>query len=169
MPNKMKLINVILFVLAIIALLAWGGSIASKPDSTADANGAAVLSVFQSAEKAHDFGSIRMKDGPVTHRFSLLNPSDKPLTIRKMSTSCMCTKAYLISEDGRKGPFGMAGHGFIPPVNESVPQGSSRDIEVVFDPAAHGPAGIGPVDRAVFVEDSNGGKKILTIKALVTP
>ena len=64
----------------------------------------------------------------------------------------------------------MPGHGgAVPKVNETIKAGESRNIEVVFDPNAHGPAGIGMIDRFVFIEDANGEKLQLEIKATVTP
>jgi hypothetical protein len=64
----------------------------------------------------------------------------------------------------------MPGHGgFAPDINEIVPPQENRGVDVVFDPAAHGPAGVGRIERAVFIEDENSGMKTLTIKALVTP
>ena len=111
-----------------------------------------------------------MKRGKVHRLFPVANESDIPVTIQTITTSCMCTEAFLIGGEARKGPFGMPGHGFnSPPVNEVIPAKESRNIEVVFDPAAHGPAGIGRIERSVFIETAEGGTQAITIKALVTP
>ena len=47
--------------------------------------------------------------------------------------------------------------------------GEDAIIEVVFDPAAHGPAGIGPVDRVVTIENTAGRPLVLAFAATVTP
>lgn len=120
-------------------------------------------------ETVHDFGMISMADGNVAKIFQVSNSSDQDIVLTKIYTSCMCTIAYLIKQDGnKKGPFGMFGHGGSS-VNENIKAGEIRDIEVVYDPNAHGPAGIGIVERFIYLEDSDGGILQLEIKAKVTP
>ena len=64
----------------------------------------------------------------------------------------------------------MPGHsGFVPKANEVVKSGGTLDIEIVYDPNAHGPAGVGSIDRFVYLEDSDGGKLQFEIRANVTP
>ena len=55
------------------------------------------------------------------------------------------------------------------PANEIIKAGESRKIRVVYDPNAHGPAGVGQIDRFIELTDSNGAKLQLEIKANVTP
>ncbi|OGN16959.1 MAG: hypothetical protein A3F48_00885 [Candidatus Yanofskybacteria bacterium RIFCSPHIGHO2_12_FULL_41_9] len=63
----------------------------------------------------------------------------------------------------------MPGHGYVPPVKESLNSGEEAVIKVVFDPNAHGPAGIGKIQRSIFIE-SDGSKSLeLQISASVTP
>ena len=76
----------------------------------------------------------------------------------------------MVKGDGStKGPFGMAGMGYVPPANETIKPGESRIVRVVYDPNAHGPAGVGQIDRFVTLTDSSGGTLQFEIKALVTP
>ena len=42
-------------------------------------------------------------------------------------------------------------------------------LDVVFDPAAHGPAGVGPTERAVTIESDAGEPLVLGFTALVRP
>ena len=158
-------------VISFIALLFFAGSATSKKTSSTTQNGAAVSSAFTASETFFDFGTISMKNGKVSRMFSVANGGAAPQTIKRISTSCMCTEAFLVGQDNSKrGPFGMPGHGgFAPDINEVVPPQENRGIEVVFDPGAHGPAGVGKIERAVFVEDGSGGTQVITIKALVTP
>ena len=81
----------------------------------------------------------------------------------------MCTRACIESPNGEKGPFGMEGMGYVPPANETIKAGESIDIKAVYDPNAHGPAGVGFVDRFVILTDANGNEIKLEIKAVVTP
>lgn len=124
--------------------------------------------VFETDSQIFDFGSISMADGVVSHTFNLKNSSGDSVKVEKLYTSCMCTEATLVSADDRLGPFGMEGHGFIPRIDKQIESGGQVGVEVVFDPTAHGPAGIGPVDRTIFLE-TDFGMVELTIVATVTP
>ena len=165
----MKKILILIAIVVAFALLFVAGKTASKERTSAEKNSASVASAFTADATQYDFGDISMKQGKVNHSFALANESKQPISIRKITTSCMCTEAFLTHGENRKGPFGMEGHGGVPPVDEIVPVGESVVVETVFDPAAHGPAGVGNIERAVFVEDENGGTAVLTFKALVTP
>jgi len=82
----------------------------------------------------------------------------------------MCTEA--VFEDGKitKGPFGMPGHGLsIPAANVTMEPGSEAEIIVTFDPAAHGPAGVGKIIREIYLEEGAGQPLILRFSANVTP
>jgi len=121
-------------------------------------------------ETFYDFGTISMKNWTVTKEFKVTNPTDKDITINTVLTSCMCTSAFIVEPDGStKGPFGMSGMGYVPPANELIKAGESRMIKVVYDPNAHGPAGVGQIDRFVTLTDSSGAELRFEIKALVTP
>lgn len=154
-----------MIVLGIIGLMFLGRG---NQTSSAPQDSGAVGSMTVS-EKLFDFGTISMKDGLVDHVFKVTNSSDKDIYIKKVYTSCMCTNAYIDGADGEKGPFGMEGMGYLPPANEIIKAGESRNIKVVYDPNAHGPAGVGAIDRFVYLTDASGGTLRLEIKATVTP
>jgi len=121
-------------------------------------------------DKIFDFGTISMAAGPVNYIFELKNTGNNPVTVKKIYTSCMCTTAYLDGGERRVGPFGMPGHGGPSGrASETIGPGESRRLQVIFDPAAHGPAGVGKIERLVVLEDNQGGTVELTIKAVVTP
>jgi len=63
----------------------------------------------------------------------------------------------------------MAGHGPAPRLEERLAPGATAQVEVVFDPAAHGPAGIGQTDRIVTIGNDGGPPLELRFSALVTP
>lgn len=119
--------------------------------------------------KEYDFGTISMARGKVNTVFKVKNPSSQSATIKKIYTSCMCTSASFIKGNDRLGPFGMQGHGFIPNINQELRAGEEAQIEVVFDPAAHGPSGIGSITRQIILETGDNGKLALEISATVTP
>ena len=169
-------------VFGIVALMLWGrgsqtAEVAQSPASSEDHGHTAIASQnfgatdsLTAPEKLYDFGTISMKNGLVDHVFKVTNSSDRDIYITKVSTSCMSTNAYIESAGGKKGPFGMEGHGGrIPPANETIKAGESIDVRVVYDPNAHGPAGVGVIDRLVYLTDAAGNTFQLGIKATVTP
>jgi len=125
---------------------------------------------LRARERNFNFGSISMAAGKVTHRYRFRNATSAPIVLGKMYTSCMCTTAALVKSSGRKfAPVGMPGHTPIPALNETLQPDEEAMVEVVFDPAAHGPAGIGPIDRVVTIEHNAGQPLELAFSANVTP
>ena len=123
----------------------------------------------ENAEKnSFDFGRISMAAGTVIKSFEIKNENRVPLTVKKMYTSCMCTIATLKTSDTQYGPFGMPGHGFIPSIDATIAPNTKGTVEVVFDPAAHGPAGVGRIERIITLE-TDGEPIEFFISATVTP
>ncbi|MCR4310954.1 MAG: DUF1573 domain-containing protein [Candidatus Taylorbacteria bacterium] len=169
-------ITIIFGALSLIAILFALGYVDSKGANTASVQGvggshpAKAESQLVAQETLYDFGTISMKNGLATKEFTVANPTDTDVTVRTLLTSCMCTNAYLVKPNGAvKGPFGMPGMGYVPPVNERIKAGESRVIRVVYDPNAHGPAGVGRIDRFVILTEEDGDELQLEIIANVTP
>lgn len=164
-------ITIALVLLVFVGLFVWGYG--GRRGTTASVQGA-VAAVSASAliapEVFYDFGTISMKNGNVTREFVVTNPTDQDILVKTVLTSCMCTSAFVVEPNGSvKGPFKMPGMGYVPSANELIKAGESRSIRVVYDPNAHGPAGVGRIDRFVTLTDASGGALQLEIKALVTP
>ena len=119
--------------------------------------------------KDYDCGAISMAVGKVTRKFKIKNTSPEPVIIEKIYTSCMCTEAMLIKNEEHFGPYGMPGHGFIPKINQVINKNEEATVEVIFDPAAHGPAGVGKIQRIVTVGNTAGEPLQLSFTATVTP
>lgn len=168
----MKSVVSITAVLLVLGALFYLGS-RSQAGTEASVQGvssAHAASALTASEVLYDFGTISMKDGNVTKDFTITNPTDADIAVSTVVTSCMCTTAFLVGKDGSlKGPFGMVGMGYAPPANEVIKAGESRVVRVVYDPNAHGPAGVGAIDRFVTLADAEGGALELEVKALVTP
>lgn len=114
---------------------------------------------------AHDFGTISMGDGDVVHVYELKNRSSEPVTLGEIYTSCMCTTAQAKYEDGTESKVaGMRGHGAATALNRAIQPGESFQVEAVFDPAAHGPSGVGPVNRVVYVQTNSREKQMIELK-----
>lgn len=164
--------TIAIVLLVFLGLFIWG--YAGNRGTTASVQGASGAAASEGSliapEVFYDFGTISMKNGNVTKAFTVSNPTEQDMKLSTVSTSCMCTKAFIIGPDGSmKGPFGMPGMGYVPPANEVIRAGESRTIRVVYDPNAHGPAGVGRIDRFITLTDDSGNVVQLEIVANVTP
>ncbi|MBI2454455.1 MAG: DUF1573 domain-containing protein [Parcubacteria group bacterium] len=173
----MKLKNFLIYIISIVVVVGGLVWIARPGQNDIADPTAAIVSTLTTPENQYDFGTISMANGKVSKIFTITNSSAEPMQIEKIYTSCMCTEASLIlgspsansGQTLRFGPFGMPGHGLVPKVNQALDAGESAEIEVVFDPNAHGPAGVGAIERIVFVEEKGRQPLELKIKAMVTP
>ena len=158
---------------AIIGILVLGGLIwLARPNgtnNTASVSATSGGSLVALEANNYDFGSISMAAGKVKHSFKIKNTSEEVVTIGKMYTSCMCTTASLMIAGKQFGPIGMPGHGAIPSINQTINPNEEATVEVVFDPAAHGPAGVGRIERSVTLENNTGKPVLLMLAAMVTP
>lgn len=154
---------------ALIALLALAVIFVMKPaPATPVVTGSASTLVAEAA--AYDFGAVPINGGFVRRIYVVRNIGTEPITIEKMYTSCMCTTALMRAGGKAWGPFGMPGHGIGGGrISTALAPGETAEVEAVFDPAAHGPAGVGPVSRAVYLENTAGDPLELSFTALVTP
>jgi len=158
------------FFLVIMGLFAWGNAARGKSAAQGIFGSDAPKSVLLAPEVFYDFGTISMRNGLVSKDFTITNPTDQDITLKTLITSCMCTKAFIVKEDGSlKGPFGMPGMSYVPPANELIKAGASLTVRALYDPNAHGPAGVGRIDRFIGLADANGGTLEFEIKANVTP
>ncbi len=118
---------------------------------------------------SYEFGTISMKNGNVQQSFTITNSGKESVELTKLFTSCMCTVASLHAGGNNYGPFGMQGHGYIPPISATLAPNESATVDVTFDPTAHGPAGVGYIERTIFVENSAGDPLEIPFTVTVTP
>ena len=169
--SKKLLTGGVVFVIA-LGVLIWIArpsdtvSVSGNGDTTATATPGALVT----DEPQVALGSVSMAAGDVTRTFTVRNTSNAAVTLRQMYTSCMCTTASVEFSNGvRRGPYGMPGHGINPSFEERIEPNETFTVAVVFDPAAHGPAGIGPVERTVTLEYDEGKMLTFGFSATVTP
>ncbi|HXV27273.1 MAG TPA: DUF1573 domain-containing protein [Candidatus Paceibacterota bacterium] len=159
---------VLIGTLAAAGILAWaarpGGTPLATPMSDIAAPGP-----LEPSETSFDFGTISMAAGTVRHRIAVTNTGASSVTLGKTYTSCMCTSVSLDHAGRKYGPYGMLGHGFIPRVNASVAPQDTASLIITFDPAAHGPSGVGPIQRTVTMENDAGTPVVVSFTANVTP
>lgn len=117
-------------------------------------------------ETNHDWGEIKINGGKAEKVFLIKNVGSGPLKLSDVSTSCMCTTAQVII-DGKGSPFfGM--HQKSSWVGE-IPAGKEAELKIVFDPAFHGPSGVGAMTRQIEVatNDKNNPKLEFMLKGVV--
>ena len=140
----------------VVALLILGGIIwLAKASSSADQVNPPLATINQSIVvpiDTYDFGTISMAKGKVSYSFTIKNSASQSLMLKKIYTSCMCTEAKIISRGEEFGPFGMQGHGVNSGLDRSIDPNEEIEVVVIFDPNAHGPSGVGPIERVVTLE-----------------
>ena len=167
----MKIKNILIAIPLLLLLVAGAAWIIGRVGTNNAAVSLATSTGILTADmEQYDFGTVSMAAGKVSHRFAVTNPGTEPITVTKLSTSCMCTTALLIKRDTTLGPYGMEGHGgYVPKIRTDIALNETVTIEAVFDPTAHGPAGVGKIDRAVMLENNTGTPLVLRFAAMVTP
>lgn len=134
-----------------------GGASSQQQHDGAAANDIAKVDSNVSLNKSDfDFGTIPIHGGKVSTVFTVTNEGDEPVTLTKITTSCMCTDATI---DGKK--FGLH---MDPAANIVLEPKSSKEVTVTFDPLAHGEKGTGPVTRVVAITTNSSATPQLMFK-----
>lgn len=157
----------ILGALALLGGIAWAGR--NSPTNNTSSEAPQAGGALVGSETAFDFGAVSMAAGTVKHAFAIKNTGTAPVKISTVYTSCMCTSAKLTINGQTLGPYGMPGHGPLPRINEILEAGAEATVEAEFDPAAHGPAGVGRIQRTITIEHDAGQALELGFAAQVTP
>ena len=99
--------------------------------------------------------------------FEMKNTGDGDLKIDSIWTSCHCTTAKLTANGKTSAEFGMDKYS----TSQKIAPGESGFLEVTFDPAFHGPQGIGAAVREIYLStnDPLNPKARIQLSANVTP
>ena len=162
MKQKTVLIILGIITFAILGLGVWllsqpaGGAVVEKSDQAK----------AEAAELNYDWGEIKINGGNAEKSFMIKNSGSGQLKLLDVSTSCMCTTAQVII-DGKLSPlFKM--HQKSAWIGEVQP-GKEAELKVIFDPAFHGPSGVGAMTRQIEVStnDKNNPKLEFLLKGVV--
>ena len=116
----------------------------------------------------HDFGRVPIDGGKVETLFNIVNEAPGEMRLLSVATSCGCTEAVAEFGDGSTvGSFDLPVDGQDSDAGRSVSAGESFKVRVVFDPAAHGPEGVGELMREVILATRDGAQTRLVIRANV--
>jgi hypothetical protein len=132
------------FITAAVILAFFAGCVfgqAQQAQPPQQKNGKATF-----ATMAHDFGSIKEADGPVTFVFDFSNTGTDPLLLKNVQASCGCT-----TPDWPREP---------------ILPGKNGSIKVTFNPANKA----GGFDKSITItSDGNPGTQVLKINGTVVP
>ena len=148
-PNKL-LITISILTLVILGLGVW---LLARP-APGSRLGASVASPGRAEVPVTEFdwGTIDYGAGDAVAEFTINNPGPGTLSLAEVGTSCMCTTAQIIINDQKSPYFGM--HAKSSWVGQ-VPAGGQAKLKVVFDPAFHGPQGVGPFTRQIVMKTND--------------
>lgn len=103
-------------------------------------------------ERTFDWGNIPYSGGNATKTFTIKNTGTGVLQLSGVKTSCTCTKAQ-VTIDGKGSPY-FSMHSTSGWVGQVAP-GKEAQLLVIFDPAFHGPSGVGSVERLISLETND--------------
>lgn len=161
------IVGTFLVIIALVAGVAvWASIPTSTPGGGVSASGGdrfinnTKADGISAAIESIDIGKVGYGNGLVSKTYQLKNDTGRDLKLKKIVTSCMCTKARVKFSEKTTKYYAMEMNGDKNPIiSYDFPAGSTAELEFNFDPAAHGPAGIGPVDRVITLYFDNGYKE----------
>ena len=165
----MKDSKILIGIALVTLLLVGGGALLLGGKSEGSTQVASEVLGIETNPNYYDLGEVPINGGIVTKEYSFKNITGSFLKLKKVATSCMCTTASVQIGGEITKFFGMEGHGDAnPPVNIEIGGGEDGKVVVKFDPAAHGPQGVGPFNRVVYLTFSDpAGVKELTFSGTV--
>jgi hypothetical protein len=157
MSDKKFLIGL---VVVSVLLIGGGLALAVRGGNSAPASQIETKSLARAVlgETSYDWGEIGINNGNAEAFFTIKNEGADPLKLSNIITSCACTTAQLIMGDQQSPAFGM--HNKSAYVFEVPPQGEAQ-LKVIFDPAYHGPNGVGPINREIKITTNDANQPVL--------
>lgn len=155
MKNKKEKTKAYKFIIGIVLtsflVLAGGIFLVSRMESSPEVI-ASQNAKAQVEKTEYDWGRIKLDEGDVKKTFTIKNIGTDTLSLLNISTSCMCTTAQVKIGEQTSPFFGM--HSKSSWIGEVEPE-EKAELEIVFDPAYHGPSGVGPISREIIVETND--------------
>lgn len=148
--------KILLGVLGITFLIIVGGVALFGGGEESTATPMTQVMGVETSPASYELGAVPINGGLVTKEYKVKNTTDEVIKLKKIATSCMCTQVK-VSVGGKETRFFGMEHAMDknPPVNLEFEPGQTASVTVNFDPAAHGPQGVGPFDRSVLLTFSD--------------
>lgn len=151
--------KIIILTIAATIIIVVLGSVWLSSSSTPQVSASQNAKAYVISPTSADWGQIPMNKGNVLKVFTLKNTGTDTLKLYNIKTSCHCTKAHVSIGSDDSPDFGMDSYSSW--VGEVAP-GKEAKLSVIFDPAYHGPQGVGPISRFVSVETNDKANPKLT-------
>lgn len=156
--KKLFLFIALFAVLALTGCADSGGSASSLKKVT----NSGTIAVADD-NNSYDWGNIDIKGGDKKHTFTFTNEGSDDLILKGAETSCMCTKArYRLSNGSVSPKYGM--HNNPTSWATTIKPGETFDVEVIFDPMAHGPTATGTIRRSIELITSAKNDSVFELK-----
>lgn len=151
----------VIILLALVTILILGGGVILISGSSTTSTGIIASAKAKASVLTTEYawGNIPYGGGYAKKSFIIKNAGTDVLKLTNIKTSCHCTKANITIDGKESLYFGMSGASSW--IGEVAP-GKEATLNVVFDPAFHGPQGIGPVQRYISVETNDASNSKLT-------
>lgn len=149
--NTKIIIGIVTFTILLVIGAVFVLSDAPAKPNLEKTNGAKI----EISEKSFDFKDIAYSGGIVTHSFQIKNIGDKDLQLANLATSCMCTKSYIKTPESTGPKMGMQGMSKPSGWVGILRSGEEGSVIAEFDPAFHGPQGVGSILRNVSFETND--------------
>lgn len=145
-------------VLILVVVIYFGSKMGATAQVTTDTQ----VTLAVDSNK-YDWGTIDYDGGMATKTFTIKNTSNSVLKLYDVQTSCMCTTAQLKTPQITSQKFKMheASADII-----AVNPGETAELIVEFDPAFHGPSGVGPVTRIITMSTNDTKNSTLTFNLM---
>lgn len=153
-PDKFIIGIVVVTVITLGVAIFFGTRLGTTVQVTADSQVA-----IEIESNRFDWGTIDINDGIVTKNFSIKNTGSSDLKLYNVKTSCMCTTAQLKTPQTISKKYQM--HENSSDIIEVRP-GDMAELFVEFDPAFHGPSGVGPISRTITISTNETKNPSLT-------
>jgi len=149
------------FLVSILVIVGVALLLANKSNQAEAELPTTEVAGLTASPESYDMGNVAINGGIVSKDYEIKNTTSGKLALKKIATSCMCTTAKVKVGDKETRLFGMEMAGDSnPPLNMEIPAGETAKVTVEFDPAAHGPEGVGPFDRIVWLSFAQGVKEL---------
>ena len=150
MSKELKIIFIFIFLLPILGFVMLVVKDSSPYPVLSNISG------LESAPTSYTLGNVPRLGGLITKEYIVKNTTDKSMKLKKITTSCMCTKAKVIIRNIETPYFSLEHNGDKnAPINIVINPGQEAKVIVQFDPNAHGPQGLGYLDRSIQLMFSN--------------
>lgn len=158
MKSVILIISILLITTLLLIGVAYGFTKVSQKQVVPPSAGA--QAVVEGASV--DWGQIQYDGGKVKATYRITNNGTETLKLFGATTSCACTVGTITTDGKISPPFGM--HAPLA-ITIEVRPGKDAIVEALFDPAFHGPGGIGPISRTITIQTNDSSHQTLSFQA----